>query len=130
LLTIEAVLETEELVLQQESWFGGTDESDRDASEYNVVSTSMGTLYLIKNKPNITYPQGTYADLLLSNFTVNNPLWNSGVISPLTEPTAKLDSTCKKLAEDNQFDIVHSATIAHKDVRENYTCSDDDDSDI
>ena len=110
LFSSEHVPGMQDLVIQQESWFGGRDGNPKSFStEYDNLRNSLSSLNLVKRQSNITYPPNTYADLLFPNMTIQDSLWLPSRSAVITAPAAKLVSTCRRL-DNGEYELVSSET--------------------
>lgn len=96
---------TTDMTVQQQSWFGHR-VLDVQNGEAEIFTNrfSVGSLSLMRNISNITYPDNTYDDLLFPTIDIGSSNAGEGRTARFTAQAAKLSQTCERL-EPDRFDI-------------------------
>lgn len=115
----------ENLTIQQESWFGVFNGSERyDYLKRNPIIMSVQRMNAVKHLPNFTYPQNTYGELLFPKFTLPDALWRPGKSANVTIPAVRVASSCVKLGDDNveiRLTVIPGSST-QMSALQNYTC--------
>lgn len=96
LFTAKSAPERTEARFEQSSWFGGA--SRRYNPNRDILDGALAAIGLTSGTGNLTYPPGTYGDLLFPGLALGNSTFDDAASIEVKTPAARVDHTCVELS--------------------------------